>query len=400
MTATSDSMPPPPRRRPRQAFVVLIALTLIVLGGLGAYAWYTSGQEATDDALVEADVVAVTSRANGLVTRLHVSDNQVVRKGDLLAELDSADFTTRVAQARADLQTAKAQAEGAHAQARVVEASARGGLQSAQAQMSSSASSAQASDAQIAAADAALARATAEAAKAERDLARERALVAADAIPRTQFEMTELAHASAQAAVQQARATLTAAREARGAAAGRVDEARAKVSQSTPVAEQIAAARATAALADARIASAEAGLALAELHLSYTRVLAARDGIVTQLGAREGALVQAGQPLAQLVPTETYVVANFKETQIAAMQPGDRAAVRIDAYPGRTFEAVVQSLAGGTGSRFSLIPSDNASGNFVKVVQRVPVRLTWATPPDVALRAGLSAVVTVTRSAR
>lgn len=400
MTATTDSMPSPPRRRPRQAFVVLIALTLIVLGGLGAYAWYTSGQEATDDALVEADVVAVTARVPGLVTRLHVSDNQTVKKGDLIAELDSADFRTRVAQARADVQTAKAQAEGAQAQTRVVEASARGGLQSAQAQMSSSASSAQASDAQIAAAEAALARATAEAAKAERDVAREKALVAADAIPRTQFEMTELAYASAQAAVQQARATLTAAREARGAAAGRVDEARAKVSQSTPVAEQIAAARAAAALADARVASAEAGLALAELHLSYTRVLAARDGVVTQLGAREGALVQAGQPLAQLVPHETYVVANFKETQIAAMHAGDRAVVRIDAYPGRTFEAQVESLAGGTGSRFSLIPSDNASGNFVKVVQRVPVRLTWTTPPDVALRAGLSAVVTVTRSTR
>jgi membrane fusion protein (multidrug efflux system) len=102
-----------------------------------------------------------------------------------------------------------------------------------------------------------------------------------------------------------------------------------------------------------------------------------------------------GQPLAQVVPVETYVVANFKETQIDGMRPGDRADVRIDAYPGHTFQAAVQSLAGGTGSRFSLIPPDNASGNFVKVVQRVPVRLAWKTTPDVPLKAGLSANVTV-----
>ena len=397
MTTTETSMPP---RRPRTAFVVLAALTTIVLGSLAAYAYYTAGSEQTDDAMVEADVVAVAPRTSGGVARVHVKDNQAVKKGDLILELDDTDLRTRVAQARADLQTAVAQAEGAHAQARVVAASARGGLQSAQAQVSSSSSSALASDSQIAAADAALARATAEAAKAARDLAREKDLVAADAIPRTQFEMTELTHSSAQAAVAQARATLRAARDARGAAEGRVDEARAKVSQSAPVAEQIAAARAAAALADARVASAEAGVALAELHLTYTKVQAVRDGIVTQLGARVGALVQAGQPLAQLVPTDTYVVANFKETQIATMRAGDRAVVHIAAYPGRDFDAVVESLAGGTGSRFSLIPSDNASGNFVKVVQRVPVRLTWTAPPDVALRAGLSAVVTVTRSER
>ncbi len=397
MTTTETSMPP---RRPRTAFVVLAVLTMVVLGGLAAYAYYTAGREQTDDAMVEADVVAVAPRTSGVVARVHVKDNQLVKQGDLVLELDDTDLRTRVAQARADLQTAAAQAEGAHAQARVVAASARGGLQSAQAQVSSSSSSALASNSQIAAAEAALARATAEAAKAARDLAREKDLVAVDAIPRTQFEMTELAYSSAQAALAQAQATLAAARDARGAAEGRVDEARAKVSQSAPVAEQIAAARAAAALADARVASAEAGVALAELHLTYTKVQAVRDGIVTQLGARVGALVQAGQPLAQLVPTDTYVVANFKETQIATMRAGDLAVVQIAAYPGRDFDAVVESLAGGTGSRFSLIPSDNASGNFVKVVQRVPVRLTWTAPPDVALRAGLSAVVTVTRSER
>lgn len=397
--STTDTESPAPRTS-RSAFLVLGGLTLLVLGSLGGYAWYTAGSEGTDDALIEADVVAVTARVAGLVARVQVKDNQIVKKGDVLLELDDADLKMRVAQAEADVLTARAQAEGAHAQARVVAASARGGLQSAEAQVESSSSSAQASDAQIAVAEAAVVRATAEAEKAAKDVTREQALVAVDAIARTQFETTQLTNASAQAALQHARATLTAAREGKSAAEGRVAEARAKVSQSTPVAEQIEAARANASLADARVAAAEAGLQLAQLHLSYTKVVAANDGLVTQLTAREGAQIQVGQPLAQLVPATTYVVANFKETQIDAMHPGDKAAVSIDAYPGRSFPAVVDSLAGGTGSRFSIMPPDNASGNFVKVVQRVPVRLSWTTPPDVPLRAGLSAVVTVTRSAQ
>jgi membrane fusion protein (multidrug efflux system) len=231
--------------------------------------------------------------------------------------------------------------------------------------------------------------------KAERDLTRAKELVATDAIARQQLDAAQVAYDSAQAAVTQARANVIATQEAKRAAESRVTEAQARVSQSTPVGEQIAAAHANAQLADARVAAAQAAVQLAELQLSYTKVVAPDDGLVTQLTAREGGLVQPGQPLAQLVPSESYVVANFKETQIDGMRPGDRADVHIDAYPGRTFAASVESLAGGTGSRFSLIPPDNASGNFVKVVQRVPVRLAWKTPPDVALKAGLSANVTV-----
>ena len=131
------------------------------------------------------------------------------------------------------------------------------------------------------------------------------------------------------------------------------------------------------------------------MQLSYTTVLAPNHGQVTQLTARVGGMLQTGQPVAQVVPVRTYLLANFKETQIDRMRAGNRAAVTIDAFPGRTFEATVESLAGGTGSRFSLIPPDNASGNFVKVVQRVPVRLAWTAEPGVALKAGLSADVTV-----
>ncbi|MCA1829866.1 MAG: HlyD family efflux transporter periplasmic adaptor subunit, partial [Myxococcales bacterium] len=134
----------------------------------------------------------------------------------------------------------------------------------------------------------------------------------------------------------------------------------------------------------------------ARLQLSYTKLYAQEDGQITRLTAREGQMVQPGQPVAMLVPDRTYVVANFKETQIGDMKPGQPVDIEVDAYSGRKLEGKVESLAGGTGARFSLLPPDNASGNFVKVVQRVPVRIAWVNPPkDLSLKPGLSADVTV-----
>ncbi|MDB4980487.1 MAG: rane fusion component of tripartite multidrug resistance system, partial [Myxococcales bacterium] len=159
---------------------------------------------------------------------------------------------------------------------------------------------------------------------------------------------------------------------------------------------QIAAARAGAALAAARVRSAEATFALAKLQVSYTRVEAPADGYASKLAVHAGQLVAPGQPLVELVPPETYIVASFKETQIGRMHPGQTATIDVDAFPGRKLTGRVDSLAGGTGASFSLLPPDNSTGNFVKVVQRVPVRIVVVDPPaDVALRPGLSADVTV-----
>ena len=381
--------------RGTRAFLVLGALFVIVVGSIGGYAYLTAGQQGTDDAMVEADVVPVTSRIAGVVAEVLVKDNQLVKKGDVVVKLGTADLEARLAQVNAELQTAHAQAAGSRAQQQVVSATAHGQLQSARAGVSASSSAVAASEAQIAAARAAHARAEAEVAKADRDLVRAKELVAADAIARQQLDEAQLAADATRAAVRQALANVTAAEEAKRTAEGRVAEAEARVAQTTPVTPQIEAAQSATSLADARVAAAAAAVTQVELQLSYTNVVAAADGLVTGLSARVGGMIQPGQPVAQLVPVHTYLVANFKETQIDEMRSGNRAEVRIDAYPGRTFEAEVESLAGGTGSRFSMIPPDNASGNFVKVVQRVPVRLAWRTPPDVALRPGLSADVTV-----
>jgi membrane fusion protein (multidrug efflux system) len=250
-------------------------------------------------------------------------------------------------------------------------------------------------EAQVQAARATLLRAQADLKKAENDLERARQLRAANAIPAERFDNAQIAHDVATAQLAQAKAQLAVAEEARHVATTRVSEARGRVDQSSPIAAQIAAAHAQADLAHARVKSAEAALDLARLQLSYTRIVAPADGVASKLTAHEGQLLAIGQPVIELVPTGTYVIANFKETQVGRMKPGQRAFIKIDAFPGRKFEGVVESLSAGTGASFSLLPADNASGNFVKVVQRVPVRIAFSSSADVPLRAGLSADVTV-----
>lgn len=379
----------------RRAFLVLGGVAVAVLAAIGGYALLTHGQESTDDAQIDADVVPLSARVAGTVLALHVKDNQHVKAGELLVELDPVDLQARLVQAQAELATARAQADAARAQEQVATSSAKGGFHSAKAVLSGSSVGVSSAEAQVAAAEAALERAKAEAHRTELDLTRFRQLRDAGAISQQQLDNTQAAYDTAQAALLQARANLTAAQEARRGALSKVAEAEGRVAQTENVDAQVAAAHAATELAEARVKAAEAAVALAENQVRYTRITAPSDGVVSKLGVHAGQLVSVGTPMAELVPSETYVVANFKETQIGQMHPGDRVKVEIDAYPGHDLEGRVESLSAGTGARFSLLPPDNASGNFVKVVQRVPVRIAWKSPPDIPLRAGLSAEVTV-----
>jgi membrane fusion protein (multidrug efflux system) len=386
--------PPPRRRRP---FVFLGLAAALVLVGATVYHFATAGLEGTDDAQITADIVGLAARASGAVVRIAVHENQAVKKGDLLVELDPADYAARTQQAEAELATAEAQAQAADAQVEIVSATSKGSFETAQAVVSGSSVGVSSADAQIASARAALTRAQADARKAELDLQRARELRQARAVAQDRLDQVQTEYDTSRAALAQAEAQLRLAEETRRAATSRVSEARGRLSQSAPVKPQIAAAQAGAALAHARVRSAEAALALSRLQLSYTKVLAPMDGTASKITAREGQIVTAGQTLIELVPLESYVVANFKETQIGRMRPGQPAEIALDAFPGRKFEGRVESLAGGTGASFSLLPPDNATGNFVKVVQRVPVRIGWVkAPAELALRAGLSADVTVT----
>jgi membrane fusion protein (multidrug efflux system) len=376
------------------------AILGIVVGlAAAAYAygsWVSRGRESTDDAQVDADVVNVAARVSGAVLKVHVADNQHVEKGALLVELDPADLAAQEKQAEAELAAARAQADAADAQVRIVQATSKGGLSAARAQLSGSTTSVASADAQIDAAKATLSRAQAEASRGEADLARSEALRKDQAIPQAELD-TAFANAQvARAAVAQAQAQLAAAHEMKRTAQTQIAEAQGRVEQSAPVDAQFDAAKANADLAHARAVAAEAALTLARQQLSYTRIEAPAEGVLSRLGVREGQLMQSGQMVVAVVPSTTYAIANFKETQVGKMRPGQRAEISVDAYPGRSFEGRVESTSPGTGARFSLLPPDNASGNFVKVVQRVPVKVEWLNvSPDVKLAAGMSAEVTV-----
>jgi membrane fusion protein (multidrug efflux system) len=386
----------PPAKRKRRPFAVLGVVAVIAVAIVGGYSLLTAGRENTDDAQIAADMVPVGTRVAGAVAHVLIKENQLVKKGELLVEIDPSDYDARVQQAAAELATAQAQAAGAQAQVEIVEATSKGGLASAKAALSGSNAGVSSAGAQLASAHAELARSDADLKKAEIDLERAKMLRQANAVPQERLDSALIASDAARAAKARAEAQVALAEDARRTAESRVGEAMGKVSQSAPVAPQIAAARANADLAQARVRSAEAALALAKLQLGYTKITAPADGYASKLTAHEGQLVTMGQPIIELVPTGTYVIANFKETQVGHMRIGQPVEVKVDALPGQTFQGKIDSLAGGTGASFSLLPADNATGNFVKVVQRVPVRVAWVNPPgDGTLRAGLSADVTV-----
>ena len=400
-TAPSNDIGDPkaaaPKRRSRRPFVILGVIAAVAVSAFSAYTLLTAGRESTDDAQVAADVVPVSARVSGVVARIAIHDNQAVRRGDLLVELDAADARARVQQAEAELATAQAQAAAAGAQVTIVQATSKGGLTSARAALSGSTAGVGSASAQIAAARAASARADAEVRKTEIDLGRARTLRKAEAIPQERLDSAQIAYEAARAAKAEADAQVALAEDARRGAESRVFEARGRLNQSTPVAPQIDAARAGAALAAARVRSAEAALTLAKLQLDYTRIVAPADGFASKLAVHEGQLVVVGQPVVEVVPLNSYLIANFKETQIGHMRPGQSATIDIDAFPGHELHGRVDSLAAGTGASFSLLPPDNATGNFTKVVQRVPVRIAIVKDlgKDRPLRPGMSANVHV-----
>jgi membrane fusion protein (multidrug efflux system) len=386
----------PAKKSKARPYLILGAVVGLALAVYLVIGWLSRGKENTDDAQVDADVVAVSTRVSGAVLKVHVTDNEAVTKGQLLVEIDPADYTARAKQAEAELAAAQAQARAADAQVSIVEATSKGGLSIARAQLSGSATSVAGADADVAGARAALARAQAQADQADVDLARDEGLLKDQAIPRAQVDMARSSAQAAHAAVAQAQAQIAAAQDTKRTAQSRIAESAARVEQSAPVDALVAQVHANADLAHARVDSADAALAQAKLMLSYTRIEAPADGVLSRLAAHDGQLVQAGQQVVAVVPSATYVLANYKETQVGQMHVGQRAEIKVDAYPGRTFEGKIDSTSPGTGARFSLLPPDNASGNFVKVVQRLPVKIAWVNvPADAKLAAGMSADVTV-----
>lgn len=389
--------PTPPAKKTSRAMIVLPVLAGIAAVGAGAVYWLGRGAEATDDAQVEGHVTNVAARVPGQVKRVLVKDNQVVKAGDVLVELDDRDLATRLAAARADQQAARAQVRAAETQLALTETTSRSNLSVARGGITQAAALEGTTRAAIDQARADVAAAEARATLTRADLGRSRRLFADDAIAQAELDARQSAFDQADAALTQARARLASAEASLGSSRGSTESARGRLvaAESGPV--QVQSARAQLELAQARLAQVDAAVAQAELNLSYTRVRAETAGTVARRTVEPGQTVSPERPLMAIVGLDdTWVVANFKEDQLRDMRAGQQAEVRVDTFGGRRFAGHIESFAPGTGSRFSLLPPDNASGNFTKVVQRVPVLVRLDATPGVVLRPGMSARVTVT----
>ncbi|HXN81679.1 MAG TPA: HlyD family secretion protein [Myxococcales bacterium] len=387
---TPSAAPAAKRPKARLVFVGLAAAAALV--ALGAML-LGRGKEGTDDAQVEGRVVNVSSRVGGIpVLRVLVQDNQQVKAGDLLVELDSRDLQAKLLGARADVAAAKAALATAQTQLSLTEANVAAILRQARGGYTQASSGVSATRASLLQARADVAAAEAQARLAEADLRRARQLFEQKVSPQAELDAREARAEAARAALDQARAHLTSTEANLSVSAGGVEVASGRLSAAQTAPQQIAAAQAAVDAAEARLQQSEAAAQIAELNLSYTQVRAPVAGVVSRRTVEQGQLVTAERPLLALVPLDdVWIVANFKEDQIGDMKPGQRARVRIDAFGRRDFYGKVDSIAGASGARFALLPPDNSSGNFVKVVQRVPVLIRLDQPSGVQLRPGLSA---------
>jgi membrane fusion protein, multidrug efflux system len=408
-----------------QRLLAVASIVLLIGIIIGVRYWrYSRSHESTDDAFIDGHIIQVSPKASGYISKIYVNDNQQVKAGDLIVELDARDYEVRLRQAQAALDAGLAKENEAKTNVALTRSTssatvqqARAGLRRSQSEVESqraAAASAQSgatrASAAVATAEANVAQtrsqvtaAEAESTRANADVSRYRELYAKDEVSRQQLDQAIAAArtagaelesarqrvAAAEAQVNEARAgqsaaaqTAERARTQIGGAQAGVSEAQGRLAEANTAPQSVAVSEAQAATATATTEQLRAQVAQAELELSYTKIYAPEAGRVTRKSVEEGALVQVGQPLLAIVGGEVWVTANFKESQIGRMAPGESVEIRVDAYPGKVFKGHVDSIQAGTGARFSLIPPENATGNYVKVVQRVPVKIVFDEPPD------------------
>lgn len=380
----------------RRAGVVMLGALLVVFSAGAAAHLRGRGEETTDDAQVEGRVISVSSRVPGQVRRVLVGDNERVAEGQPLVELDPSDLDMRLRQSRADLLAAEASLALARAQLELSRNAVRAGLRQARGGVRQARSGVEATDAQVSLAEAEVTAAEARVRVARADLERARTLTAHGATSQSELDARAAQYDQAEASRRQAEARLVGARSGRGGSVGALITAQGRMLAARAGDAQLDAAQAQVDVAQARVEQARAAVAQAELARSWAVVRAPSAGVVSRRSVEVGMMVGPERPLLAVVPTDdVWVVANFKESQLAGVRAGERARVRVDTYGRREFCGRVESVASATGSRFALLPPDNASGNFVKVAQRVPVLVRLCRAPDVPLRPGMSAEVTV-----
>jgi membrane fusion protein (multidrug efflux system) len=370
------------RQHPNAKWILLLVLALIIVGVVFVWHYY-SVRESTDDAQIDGHIDPISARVTGTATQVLFDDNQFVKAGTLLVELDPKDYQVAVDRARADLANAQANAVAAHVGVPLTRTTSSSQLTAADAGVKSA-------QRDIESAQARLNEAQANYAKAAADLKRMEILIAKDEISHQQYD-------AAVAANNSAKATVDAATAAIASAESRAAQTQAQAEAVRTVPEQLKVTEARAGAAVAEVQRAVSTLAQAELNLKYTKIYAPVTGILSKRSVEPGQVVQAGQPLFSIVNLDDiWTTANFKETQLKEMQVGQKAKIKVDAY-GREYNGTIESIGAATGARFSLLPPENATGNYVKVVQRIPVRIRFDKDqdPNHQLRPGMSVEPTV-----
>jgi membrane fusion protein (multidrug efflux system) len=413
--------------RHRRLIGLAVAVALAAFGW-GGYAWWQSLKHvSTDDAYVEGSIVVISAKVSGHVAEVHMDDNRAVKAGDLLLRIDPRDYLARRDQAKAAVAVALASHQATRSETELTRETTRAQAEEARATLESARVAEQGAESAVAEARAtveakraAMAAMIAEVTGAEstlrrnaREMERMRTLLQGGFVAQREFDQAEMALATSAATleatrrrlnqaekeIQQAEAALASRVLGVSQARQRVNEARAALGRVESQRHQVTVKEAEIERAAASLTQAQADLAFAELQLAHTEVRAPADGVISKKSVEPGQVVQMGQPLLAIVPLhDVWVLANFKETQLARVRPGMPATVEIDTFPGKVFRGTVDSLAAGTGARFSLLPPENATGNWVKVVQRIPVKIRldakdFGNPHT--LRAGMSAYVVI-----
>jgi len=363
-------------RSPRLRMFLIIGIVVVVVTGFFLWRYFNS-YESTDDAQVDGHLNPVSARISGHVEKLLVSDNQYVHVGQALVEIDPKDYQVLVARAQGDYDNAVAEASAAGVNIPITSTSTSSQTAAAAADVAAARASLQAAKQQWDAANAQLAQADANNVKAQNDLARYKQLISKQEISQQQYDQAYAAAQASSAAVDAARAAAAAAEQQTYAAQSRVAQAEANMRAALTGPEQVRAVRSRAKSAQALVEVKKAALDQAQLNLQYTTIVSPVDGVVTNRTVEVGQNVQTGQELMRIINLDDlWVTANFKETQLRDMRPNQPVTVHVDTT-GKDYKGHVQSIAGASGSITSLLPPENATGNFVKVVQRIPVKITF-----------------------
>ena len=384
-----------PEKKSRRKFIVIAVIILLVVGA-GLFYWHSTFTEDTDDAQVDGNLYQVSSRISGQVIKVYVDDNQKVEQGQLLAEIDPKDYQVALEQAEANLASAQAAAIQANVNVPITSTSVETSLHTTSSDVQGAAAAVAQAQKQEQAAEARVSQAQANAQKAKLDVERYTPLVQKDVISKQQFDAAVAQASATSAAVIEAQSQVIGQKEAVREAQQRLAQARFQAAESRKNGpEQVRVQQAKANAASAEVQQAQAKVDQAKLNLSYTHITAPTAGIVNKKNVQVGMNLASGQDLLTIIPlTNLWVTANFKETQIQHMHPGQDVTIKVDALGGRKFHGKVTQIGGATGSKLSLFPPENATGNYVKVVQRIPVRIDFTNlqkeDSDLALRPGFS----------